>query len=235
MKLKILLPLAGLALAPAASAVILTFDADLEGAVAQDDAVSLAHSPFSGGTMALTVDGGWAGNSIQVPLLANPAIAPVLQNAALNGGSLSFDLLIDTTASEGSLVGATGPGWLQPVVIANSTNAGAGGVGGWDQNIMGSDNLAAGSIPWPTVNGVESISVSLPIIPTAGGVVADDGQLLFDTTGWSELHMGINSEGAAFSGPFTVYIDNLEITSIPEPSTALLALVGMMGIFRRRR
>ena len=165
----------------------------------------------------------------------NPEVGSELQLAVLNGGTLSFDLMIDTTASSSSLVGANGPGWLQPVVIANSTNAGAGGVGGWDQNIMSGDNLAAGGIPWPTTNGVESIRISLPIMPTAGGTVADDGQLLFDTSGWSELHLGINSQGAAFNAPFTVYIDNLEVTAIPEPSSAMLGALSLLGLVRRRR
>ena len=181
--------------------------------------------------MALTVAGGWTGNSAQLSLQSNPALWSEIQQATLSGGTLSFTLSIDTTASNGALsVSGTAPTWLQPVITGNSA-----GTGGWDQNTMANDNLAAATT-WPTASSIETISVSLPIAQTASGSVANDEVVFVDTApGWSNIHFGMNTEGAAWASDYTVYIDNLSIVAVPEPSSALLTLVGALGLIRRRR
>lgn len=220
--------LAALALSSQA-AVTLTFDSDLEGFEAQEHATTLVHSTVNGGSMQLTANGGWAGNSSKVNLRANAAVWDEVQRAAANGGILGFDVTV--VGSEQQLTAS--PAWFELVVIGNSTNAGAGGTGGWDQNVVG---IGIGSASWPLDPDSQTINVSLPIGTTPA--IANDGSVWLDTvgSGWTELHLGVNSEAAGLTEA-TIYIDNVSVSAnaVPEPTSALLVGLGGLGLLARRR
>ncbi|MGC6426014.1 MAG: hypothetical protein ACON5H_03340 [Akkermansiaceae bacterium] len=203
------------------AAETLTFDSDLEGFGANADSTSVEWSPDHGGSLKATVKSGWAGNSLKLGLRGS-SLWPDLQQAALNGGSLSFDFIVDTADQASSLAdGSTGPNWLQPVVIGNSTNADNGGTGGWDQTVVNQANIPGGT--WPLTPAVQVIPVVVPIQVEATGSVSNDGELYLatldpdpdveDNPYWVELVLGLNGQGAAFSADPVFYIDNLTVTA----------------------
>lgn len=203
------------------AAETLNFENDLEGFQANADATSLEWSPDHGGSLKATVTSGWAGNSVILNLRNSP-LWPEIQQAALNGGSLSFDFIVDTAALASSLTdGATGPSWLQPVVIGNTTNVASGGLGGWDQTVVNQSNIPGGT--WPLDPAVHIIPIVVPIQVEATGSVAADGELflatldpdpgLNDNPYWVELVLGLSGQGDAFSADSEFYIDNLTVTA----------------------
>ena len=117
---------AGLAAAPAE--VLLTFDEGLEGfqlgGDAGGDAEKMVRSDFNGGSLALSFDTGWKAATAKLDLRANPALLAELELALANGGTLSYDLYVNSDEITG-----TAPQWFEPVYIGNSD-------GVWDQSLQ---------------------------------------------------------------------------------------------------
>lgn len=217
-------------MATATAAVTLTFDADLEGFEAQENATALQQSSANGGSMKLSANGGWAGNSSTYNLRSNADVWAETQQAAANGGILGFDVVV--VGSEQTLT--ANPGWFEIVVIANSTAADSGGTGGWDQNIM---PLGITTDQWPLNPDTQSFSVTIPIRTSAS--LENDGEVWWDTVGdgWSELRFGLNNDGAGVSQA-VVYFDNISISAnaVPEPTSgAFVVLGGLLILCRRSR
>lgn len=207
----------------APAAVTLSFDteSDLEGFTIAGDVTALAWSAVSGGTMRMEDTGGWGGNGAQFSVNSNPAMWAELQLAVIHGGTISYDFTVinaDQTYS-------SPPNWFETVIVGNS-----GATPGWDQNTMKSGIDAAS---WPVD---DTFSVSLPIQPTAGGSVGNDGEFFVDLAGgWANIHMGMNSGEGADITQSVVYFDNITISAVPEPSTLLLGALSLAALLRRRR
>ena len=214
-----------------ASAVTLTFDTDLEGAVISDNFTTLEHSSNFGGSMKVTAGGGWAGTGAKLNLRSNPALWSEVKLAAANGGTLNFDITV--VGSEQSLIGDGAPNWFQVVVIGNSTNAGAGGTGGWDQEVVG---FGLNGTDWPITPDARTFNVSVEIF-SSGPVANGNGGIFLDTNepgGWSEVVLGLNNDSSAIDGA-TVYFDNISVNAVPEPSSALLLALAPLGLIHRKR
>lgn len=204
----------------APASVTLSFDSDLEGFTLQGDVTALAWSAVNGGTMRMEDAGGWGGNGAQLSVNSNAAMWAELQLAVINGGTISYDFTVVNSDQEYTAP----PNWFETVLIGNS-----GGTGGWYQNII---NSGIGGGSWPVD---QTFNVSIPIQPTAGGIVGDDGEFFVDLAGgWANIHMGLNNEGASMSKA-VVYFDNITISAVPEPSTLLLGGLSLAALLRRRR
>lgn len=198
--------------------VTFTFDSDLEGWEQQANATNVAWSSVNGGSMAITANGGWAGQATQLSLGPGTPVWDELVSAAANGGSISYDVIIQ----DGDQTYTMNPTWFETVAIMNSA-------GGWDQDVI-AHGLA--DTDWP-LTSTFTTTATLPIDAAAGA--ADDGNKFYDLSGnWGQLTLGLNNDGAAVQSA-TVYIDNVTITAVPEPALNASILLGLVALARRRR
>lgn len=207
---------AGLGVVSSHAEVTLTFDDDLQGFVATEEAyvTSVEHSDINGGSMAISASGGWAGNSVQFGMAdeGNEAFFDEVKLAETNGGTLSFDLIV---RDADVVIPVDGPGWFEVIVIGNSA-------GGWDQNTVG---FGVGSGSWPLDPDEQEFQISIPVV---GGDAAEDGSLNINTAdGWANLQLGLNNQSndgtgtngvSTEPGSVTLYIDNITITAKDEPT-----------------
>lgn len=198
--------------------VVLTFDSDLEGLSKQGDGNDVSWSSENGGSVLFNANGGWAGNMAQLNIQDNAAMWAELQSAVVNGGTLSFDIIVN----EADVDYSSAPTWFETVSIFNSN-------GGWDQEI---NAYGLGSGDWPLSGGQFTGTTEIAILP---GSATSDGNLQTDVTGfWTHLHLGLNNDGGAINEA-TVYLDNLRISAVPEPGSACILGVLVVGIALRRR
>ena len=141
------------------AAVTLTFDSDTEGFVA--DTASVAWSSYNGGSLAVSAAGGWAGNGVKLDIPNNAALWAELQAAVANGGTISYDVLIEPA----DVTTSGSPVWFETVQIANS-----GGTGGWDQEIIA---YGLGAESWP-LNTPVTATITSDIL---FGAPSGDGEL----------------------------------------------------------
>lgn len=205
----------------ASAAVTLNFDATTDGFAAGSDASSMVWSSQGGGSLALTAASGWKPQTATLNIQDNPALKAELDDALVRGGTLSYTVTVETTA----IAGGT-PDWFEGIHINNST-------GGWDQQCcpaQGQFGLYAADFP---LAAVRTFDISYPIL--AGTGVGDTNAQFGAGTPWAQVHLGINSGGTFTTG--TVYIDTFTIAAnpIPEPTPALLGLLSLAALHRRRR
>lgn len=153
---------------------------------------------------------GWTGWSPTVNFDWASGHQPDMQAIAASGnGHLSFDIMVD-----GSSFTPGVSDWYNASMAGNSDG------GGWTQidNIMGAG-------PWHNA-GDNALYVTH----------VDE---TFAQMGWTTAStwFQINFAGNSGASPLHYYIDNLAVTTVPEPSTLALAGLGALGglmLFRRR-
>lgn len=212
------------ALVPLASpaSVTLTFDSDTEGVVLAGQGISVTHSAYNGGSVAVEVAQGFNGQAALINLNL-PALSGEFQNALLYGGTIGYTIYVEQT----DIVGAN-PGWFEVLAIANSS-------GIYDQEwggAAGQMTLYGGDFP---LTGTASFIANIPIVVDTVNA-EQDGQFQYSTpSAWYELWIGVNSGDATFTSA-TFHLDDFTITAnVPEPSVALLAGLGCAGLLLRRR
>ncbi len=229
MKLSHCLPISALMLAgfqAATAAVTLTFDADLQGFVPANFGGTNNNSSVTwdagggNGRMKITNSNATGSRFAWITKYftnsgqsgAQLAIYNELTSAIANGGTISYDVIVETPHFTG-----TAPGFFQVNLFADNQ------VGGFDQEYD-----VPGTV---TVPSVTNYSIQ---IQTAGARVNNDDLASFlGSTGNLQFGFGSNYSN---SDSLTYYVDNFTVTAVPEPSS-LLAACGLFGValLRRRR
>jgi hypothetical protein len=140
---------------------------------------------------------------------------PIMQTLAASGlGHLSFDLILDGT----SFPNDTGGVWYSIEIAGNSA-----GANGWTQI----EKLTGDA--WHNQGDTTLYSYHCDYTFAQLGWADPE-----DATGWFQLYFGSNSDSAH---PVNFYIDDVTCYAVPEPSTLVLAGLGVAGllIFRRRK
>ena len=149
--------------------------------------------------------GGWTMGNGGGPMKDLTAEPGALDLIASGAARLSFDVIVD-----GSSFKPATPGWFQVWIAGNS-----GGTAGWTQKMVVDSYHNADDAT------MVSTHVDVPY--------ADVGWQAGDT--WYQLWLGANSDGAA---PVNFYVDNVRL-QVPEPSSAMLLILGVVGLFIRNR
>lgn len=216
----------------------LTFDADTEGfalAESAPETENVEWSSFNGGSVKVTVTGGWRDQVALKDIWNDPVLGPEIQLAATNGGTLRYTIYLEPDGFD--ITGGAYPNWFQLLQTSNSANA-------WDQEFNNSaiPGLGGGDFP---LTEVRQIDIEIPIEPGAPEAVGGDGRLQLGAgTEYHELFIGLNSENSFTTA--TYYIDNLSVeantvvdTTVPtmaiSPATQGLTLIAAgNGQYERR-
>ena len=179
--------------------VSLKFDTEVQGVTAGSNATSVVWDSV-GKRLEVNTTGGWSPQCASIDLNStDPSIVALraeFNKALINGGTLTYDIIVETT-------GVTGinPGWFETMYIGNSS-------AGWDQTFGGGkDQITAyGAFP-----------LTAPILHTvnytieAASSVANDTIAQFGAnSGWYQINIGINSESGT---TIKYYLDNITIAA----------------------
>lgn len=193
-----------------------TFDSDAQG--------------FQNFAWSATGPAGWSGGSaIQAPAAVGgwtlggsfnfmnefswaSGAQPAMQALSASGnGRLSFDLLVDGSSFTPGVAN-----WYNVSIAANSA-----GANGWTQI----EKISGDAWHNADDNALYSTHVDYSFAQLGW-------QNAEDATGWFQLYFGANS---ASDFPVKFYIDNVNVYAVPEPSTLVLAGLGMAALLGRRR
>lgn len=191
--------------------VHLTFDSDTQGVVVGSDAASMLWDAYGGGCLAITVGTGWKPSGAFVNLNddvhAQPAPALLtalrteLQQALINGGTMSYKITVETDAFAPA---GPFPGWFQTIYQGRSW-------AGWDQSLGGSPT--AGQLSVGFNNAVLPAKVEYLVnytIEAAQGTVENDTIAQFRGDSQERaIHLGLNTENVG--GQIRYYIDDFKI------------------------
>lgn len=160
----------------------------------------------------------------------SPAVFNAIKDALANGGSLDYTIRFDP-----SLIVVPG---LQPTFMGVNTFFQTGDVA--NNFIQNYNRPILGSSDFPLTTE-RTFNVSLPIKPwTVANQPADNsntGDAWFNSDGgWFKIGFGLNFDNASSAG---VYLDNVTVNAVPEPSSLGAAGLGMAALgglaFRRLR
>lgn len=210
---------------PLFSDVVLTFDSDTQGFSDSFGNGSVEWSSFNGGSLQLNfTSSGWT-NPVGEMSMTNEFLGALYPQILAKGGTLTFDYFV----AQEDIVGYdpdNPPGWFELVLTGNS-DAGVGG--GWDQNVIGGAAGYYGGIP--SGYTLKQVTVGLG----AGPPVNNNDIITWGVgSGWNQLLIGLNSETGSFASG-RVFIDNMRFTAIPEPGSALVFTLALLGVTARRR
>lgn len=183
--------------------VTLTFDDGVQGVVAGADATSVVWDAV-GKRLEINTVGGWKPACAYLDLnSADAAIVPLkaeLMTALTNGGTLTYDIIVETTSVTGN-----SPGWFETMYIGNSS-------AGWDQTFGGGKGQITrygGTFP-----------ITEPILHTVTYTIENASSVASDTiaqfnssSGWFQINLGLNSQSFDAPNNTTIkyYIDNIKI------------------------
>jgi hypothetical protein len=184
----------------AASAdVTLTFDTDVQGITAGQHATSVAWDSV-GQRLEINTTGGWRPECAYLDLNStDPAIVPLkaeLSQALINGGTLTYDIIVETTSVTG-----INPGWFESIYIGNS-NA------GWDQTFGGgTDQITAyGAFPLAApINHTVNYTI-VAAASVASNTISEFGA----ASTYYQINLGMNSQDGT---TIKYYIDNIKIAA----------------------
>ena len=190
---------------PSATADV-TFDTYFEGFNGTGNGGTFSWSSGNGGSMMLANSPGYHNDMVALGLGNYPALWAKLNNSEANGGTLTFDEIIQTSDQTYT---AGGNAWIQLIVVGNSD------LGGYKDN-----NLATTTLP--VGGGVKTNHIVLPITTTGtsgGGTFVASGA-------WANLQLGLQNGSGVSTG--AVYIDNIRIIPEPPPlpSTQITSTIG---------
>lgn len=150
--------------------------------------------------------GGWTMGDGGGPMKDLTSEPGALDLLASGTSRLSLDIIVDGTSFPPGT-----PGWYQVWLAGNS-----GGTAGWTQKMVVDSSHNAGDAT---------------MIPTHVNLAFTDvGWEPGDT--WFQLFLGANSDAAV---PVKFYVDNVQLAPVPEPSSALLLILGLGTLFIRNR
>ena len=205
--------------------VVFTFDTagDTEGWILDpaNGGISVGQEFIGGEGYLEIVNGGGFAQTGRLEIGGDPSTAlnQEIDLALVNGGTLSFDLLLRADDQVGTF------DFFNILVVTQDSQG--NGFTIEDFNIGGAGGLAAGQ--------EISTTLSFPIIQ--GVATNGDGQISFGglTTDpnftFRNLLIGGNSGGTSET---TFYIDNVRISAVPEPSTLALLLGAVPALLLRR-
>lgn len=205
MNLRTLGPLltAALLTTPALGIGTLTFDTDAEGFTlggAGADNDSVEWSSYNGGSLKITVGGGWKDQIALKDIWNDPVLGPEIQLAATNGGTLSYTIYMEP--GEFDITDGAYPNWFQVLQTSNSANA-------WDQEFNNNQIPGLGGGDFPLAE-TRQIQVTMDIEAGAPEAVGGDGRVqLGSGTNYHELFIGLNSENSFTTATF--YVDDLTV------------------------
>jgi hypothetical protein len=157
--------------------------------------------------------------------MTNEFVGGLFPSIPSNGGTLTFDYFVAREDISG-YDPDNPPGWFEQVLTGNS-NSDVGG--GWDQNVIGGSAGYYGGIPEGYI--LKQVSVGLG----TGSPAENNGVVTWGVgSGWNELLIGLNSPSNSFTSG-RVYIDNVRFSAIPEPGSAILLTLTMLGLVASRR
>jgi len=167
---------------------------------------------------------GFQNNTAEYQFYAGSAFNAELVDAIANGGTIEITatvLATDYTASDIS-------GYYQLVL-----NSQADSLGGFGPNAL--PNSSSIYIPNLQADGQQSNVYSVDVADLVGSGNGWDG--LTTSTGWANLHFGVNTDSGDMVTNNTVYISEITVTAdvVPEPSVTLLGFLGVAGFLVRRR
>lgn len=176
----------------------LTFDTDTQGVVAGGDATSVVWDSV-GQRLEINTTGGYKAQCAYLDLFGtDPGIVALKAEfdlAMINGGTLSYDIVVETTSVTGG-----NPGWFETMYIGNSS-------GGWDQQYGGGTGQITAYGAFPLANPIIH-TVTYPIV---NGSAASDAIAQFNSTsGWFQINLGVNSQGGT---TIKYYIDNITVSA----------------------
>ena len=179
--------------------VTLTFDTGTQGIVAGGDATSVVWDSV-GKRLEINTTGGWRPQGAYLDLNSADssivALKTEFSQALVNGGTLTYDIVVETTSVTGG-----NPGWFESMYIGNSS-------AGWDQTYGGGkDQITAyGAFPLaaPILHTVNYT------IEAASSVASDTIAQFGPSSGWYQIYFGLNSAGGT---TIKYYIDNIKIAA----------------------
>lgn len=182
----------------------LTFDSDVQGITAGPNATSVAWDSV-GQRLEINTTGGWSPQCAYLDLnsTADPGIVALRAELALaltNGGTLSYDIIVETTSvTSTDPENPVNPGWFETIYVGNST-------AGWDQTFGGgTDQITAyGAFPLaaPILQTVNYTIVAASSV--ASNTIAEFGA----ASGHYQINLGLNAQSGV---DVKYYIDNITI------------------------
>jgi hypothetical protein len=182
----------------------LTFDNDLQGITAGGDATSLVWDSV-GQRLEINTTGGWKPQCAYLDLNSNAdpgivALRAELGLALINGGTLSYDIIVETTSvTSADPANPVNPGWFETMYIGSSS-------AGWDQTYGGGRGQIAAYGAFP---------LAAPILHTVNYTIEAASSVASDTiaqfgaaSGWYQIYFGLNSQAGT---NVRYYIDNIRI------------------------
>ena len=191
---------------PLPPGVVLTFDSDTEGFIAQGAGASVEQSPLGGGGMKITGPGGYLINAAVLDLPTGTDLGNEFETALLNGGYLCFDVSIyqnDQIFVDPAV--DSSPNWFELIVSTNTDN-------GNDTNVIRDGIYSLSGHEWPFTSDPVTFPVRLPI---SGTVQADSDNIIHGSPGSAspQILIGLNNEGSVIQST-SVHLDNFAIRAL---------------------